>query len=165
MTLVVPFDGSDLATGALAHAGNARIGLGEDVLAVTVIPRGNATYAVERGWIDDPREFDVDAIVDALRAQVQAVCPGADFEYVLVDRFAPSGTIAGRIRRLACAVDASIVFIGSERAGYASASATTVGGKVALEDDYDVVIVRGDDHFPARRGCENAEDADEAVEE
>jgi len=41
MTLVVPFDGSDLAEAALVRATEFGSVFDEDVLAISVIPKGN----------------------------------------------------------------------------------------------------------------------------
>lgn len=142
MTLVVPFDGSRLAEAALARATEFGTVLETDVLAVTVIPAGNAEYARDRDWIGADDSFDLSTVVSGIRSQVRAVSPEATFEHVLVDRYAPTGTIATRVRRFARKRDASMVFIGSENAGHLVAAVSSVGRTVASDDAYDVVIVR-----------------------
>jgi nucleotide-binding universal stress UspA family protein len=142
MTFVVPFDGSKLARSALARAGAFGEVLDETVLAVAVIPRNNANYAAEQGWIDPDDSYDLEAIVTTLRERVDATAPGATFTYELVDRYAPIGTIKNRIRTQIREADASMVFIGSENAGRMVTALSSVGGGIANSGEYDVVIVR-----------------------
>ena len=51
MTFVVPFDGSTLARAAMVRSVEFHTVLDERVVAVSVIPEGNARYARERNWI------------------------------------------------------------------------------------------------------------------
>lgn len=142
MTLIVPFDGSDLAEAALVRATEFGKVFDEDVMAVSVIPKDDRNYAREKGWIDGNEAFDMESIVSRLHQQVTDVCPTAGFQYKIVDRFAPSGTIANRLRQVARNEDASMVFIGSKNAGHLVTAVSSVGGTVAADDAYDVVIVR-----------------------
>src|SRR6056297_1158748 len=100
MTLVVPFDGSDLAEAALVRATEFGSVFDEDVLAVSVIPNGNRDYARERDWIEQDEEFDLESVVSTLHKQVTDLCPSADFRHKVVDRYAPSGTISKRLREV-----------------------------------------------------------------
>jgi nucleotide-binding universal stress UspA family protein len=59
MTLVVPFDGSELAEAALVRATEFGNVFDEDVVAVSVIPKGDNSYAREHGWIEANEEFDL----------------------------------------------------------------------------------------------------------
>ncbi|USZ72586.1 universal stress protein [Natronosalvus halobius] len=142
MSLIVPFDGSKLAEAALCKATRFAAVFDEPILAITVIPVGNRAYAAERGWIDDEAAFDGDAIVQGLREQVETLCSDASFRIERVDRYAPSGTIAKRIRRIAREESASMVCIGSENAGRLVTSVSSVGSSVAADDTYDVLVVR-----------------------
>ncbi|MDS0278729.1 universal stress protein [Halomicroarcula sp. S1AR25-4] len=142
MTLVVPFDGSELAEAALVRATEFGNVFDEDVLAVSVIPAGKADYAREHGWIEQDEAFDMASVVATLHEQVTELCPSADFRHKVVDRYAPSGTIAKHLRRVAREEDASMVFIGSENAGHLVTGVSSVGGTVAADESYDVVIVR-----------------------
>ncbi|WP_338738026.1 universal stress protein [Haloplanus salilacus] len=142
MAFVVPFDGSELAKTALVRAVEFGRVLDERVIAISVIPEGNASYARERGWIDRDAPFDLDAAVGTLHESVAAHAPNAEFRYAVVGRHATSGTIASRIRRMAKEADASMVFVGSENAGHVVSSLSSVGDTVAADDTYDVVIVR-----------------------
>ena len=148
MTFVVPFDGTSLAETALVRAVEFSTVLDEQVLAVTAIPRGNAEYARERGWIDEGEPFDRQQIVTTLHEQVVNLAPEADFRHTTVGKYAPPGTIATRIRELSTAVSPSMFFIGSENAGRVVSAVSSVGAKVASEKNYDVVIVRN--HAPTR---------------
>lgn len=120
----------------------------EAVLAVSVIPRGNADYARERGWIEPDEAFDVESVVSTLHTNVVDLCPSADFRHNVVGRHASPGTIAKRLRTVARDEDASMVFVGSENAGHLVTTVSSVGGSVATDGSYDVVIVR--DRSPAK---------------
>lgn len=148
MTLIVPFDGSVLAEAALVRATEFGNVFDEDVLAVSVIPKGNKNYARERGWIERDEEFDLESVVSTLHKQVTNLCPSANFRHKLVDRYAPSGSIAGCLRKVARDEDTSMVFIGSENAGRLVTTLSSVGGSVATDPSYDVVIVR--DRSPSK---------------
>ncbi|WP_436935892.1 universal stress protein [Halovenus marina] len=140
MTLVVPFDGSDLSRAALVRAVQFDAVLDEGVLVMSVIPKNNAEYARTRGWIDESEPFDAETVVSYLRNEVAQLAPEAEFHYEYTDRYAPTGTIASRIRRFAKANEASIVIIGSRNAGRI-VSAITVGQSVAGDRAYDTMIV------------------------
>jgi len=142
MTFVVPFDGSELAESALVRAVEFGTVLDERIVAVSVIPDGNTSYARNQGWIDTEETFDLEAVVARLHESVTSYAPSAEFRYDVVGRRATPGTIASRLREQAKDVDASMVFIGSENAGRLVASLSSVGETVAADDAYDVVIVR-----------------------
>jgi len=142
MTLVVPFDGSTLAEAALVRATAFGTVFDEDVLAVSVIPKGNAKYARERDWLEQNEEFDMQSVITTLHEQVTDLCPSSDFRHKVVSHSAPTGLIAKQLRKVARKEDASMVFIGSENAGHIVASVSSVGRKVVTGDSYDVVIVR-----------------------
>lgn len=142
MTLIVPFDGSELAETALVRASEFGTVFEEPVLAVTVIRDENGEYAREQGWIDHDEDFDLDVIVGRVNDQVNDLAPSADYRHQLVDRYAPSGSIALRIRRVAREQDASMVFLGSANAGHLVVGVSSVARSVAADDAYDVVIVR-----------------------
>lgn len=142
MTLVVPFDGSTLAEAALVRATEFGNVFDEDVLAVSVIPKGNTKYARERGWLARNEAFDMQSVITTLHEQVIDLCPSSDFRHKVVSHSAPPSTIAKQLRKVARKEDASMVFIGSENAGRIVASVSSVGRKVVTGDSYDVVIVR-----------------------
>lgn len=140
MTLLVPFDGSPLSKAALVRAAQFETVLEEGVVAVSVIPSGNARYARERGWLAEGEAFDADAIAAHLREEASELAPDAAFHAVFVDKYAPGGTIANRIRSFAREQDATILFVGSENAGRI-VSALTVGRTVSGGGSYDTFIV------------------------
>lgn len=142
MTFVVPFDGSPLSTAALRRAVELGGPLDHQIHTVTVVPIGDAEYAVDRGWLDQGAAFDDDAVESGIREQIHDVAPDATVHLEAVDRYATAGTISNRIRTVAREIDATIVFIGSENAGEIVNSVSSVGSSVAASDAYDVFIVR-----------------------
>jgi nucleotide-binding universal stress UspA family protein len=142
MSLVVPFDGGELSEAALERATEFAAVLDEPVVAVTVVRIKNDEYAREVGWLDADEPYDLDTIVGRLREQVKEVSPAAEFVYETVDRYAPTGTVSKRIKRVAHDRNASIVVIGSDNAGHVVSSISSVGGSVAAGSTYDVLIVR-----------------------
>jgi nucleotide-binding universal stress UspA family protein len=142
MTFLVAFDGSELAEAALVRAVEFNEVLGDRVVAVTIVPDGNRSYARERGWLDAGEPFDREAILASVHEQVSRLAPAADFVHRTVDEHATAGTIASRLRTLALDEEATMVFVGSENAGRLATTLSSVGGTVAAADAYDVVIVR-----------------------
>lgn len=142
MTLLVPFDGSALAEAALGRAVEFGEVFEQPVVAIAVVPQGNDGYARDRGWLEAGESFDTETIVSRLRDQVEALAPDATFRYERVPRAARAGTIAREIRRTARRVEASIVFVGSDNAGRLVTALSSVGGNVAADQTYDVLIVR-----------------------
>ena len=57
MTLLVPFDGSELSEAALERATEFAEFSGEDVVALTVVP-DEPEYALSRNWLDPTEPFD-----------------------------------------------------------------------------------------------------------
>jgi nucleotide-binding universal stress UspA family protein len=142
MTLLVPFDGSEFAEAALVRAMQFADALDEAVLAVTVVPQDNAVYARKRGWLGPDEPFDGDAIAETLGARVAELAPAADFRIEEIGRYAPSGAIANRLRKVARQANTSMVFIGSGNAGRLVSSVASVGSGLAGNETYDVVVVR-----------------------
>lgn len=140
MTLVVPFDGSELSKTALVRAAQFDTVFQQGVKVVSVVPRNNKSYARERGWIGPNEAFDGEAIVDGLRESVDGIAPDAEFHHLSVGRNSPSGTIANRIRKFARDNGASIVFVGSKNAGRI-ASSLSVGSSVTSDRSYDTMII------------------------
>lgn len=141
MSIVVPFDGSDLSRAALRRADAYRAVLDERVVAVTVVPRSER-YAREHGWLDPGAAFDDRRVVAAVHEAVADIAPAADFRHEFTDRRGAAGTIARKVRDVAREEDASVVFVGSEDAGNLVSSVSSVGSTVAADDAYDVFIVR-----------------------
>lgn len=139
MTVVVPFDGSDLSRAALERADEL---FGPELAVLTVIPNGNVKYAREHGWLDSGDEFDPEAIVGELGRTVEQIAPDARFTYRVVGRYAQPGTIASKIRNFAREIDAEIVVLGSDNAGRIVTNVSSVAGPVAANTGYDLHIVR-----------------------
>jgi len=142
MTLVVPFDGSELSKAALVRGSEFTSAFEEPIEAVTVIPKRNEKYARELDWIGANEEFDMETIISRIHKQVVDIAPSADFTHIVVDRYAKSGTISKRLRKFARNQDASIVIIGSENAGRVVTGLNSVGGRVSQGTSYDILIVR-----------------------
>lgn len=144
MTYLVAFDGSDLSVAALRRAATYADAMGEDCVAVTVIP-GDARYAVDHGWVADRAEFDADAVAADLEAQVADAAPDARFRPERVDAYAGAHTVTHRIREVCVDEDVSVLFLGSENAGQIVTPMTSVGRNLSTGATYDVHIVRHTD--------------------
>ncbi|AGB32487.1 UspA domain-containing protein [Natrinema pellirubrum DSM 15624] len=149
MSLLVPFDGSALATRALERASTFGDLLDEEVVALTVIP-DDPEYARDRGWITQGEPFDVDAIAAGIGDRANEVAPEATVRTERVDSDEPTATsttnVVREIRRVAAEIEASVVFIGSENAGSVIAPQSSVGSPVASDHRYDVYVVREPGH-------------------
>jgi len=145
MTLLVPFDGSELSQAALERATEFAGFRGEDVLALTVVP-DEPEYALSRNWVDPSEPFDPDAIAERFGERVAEVAPEASFRHETpedVNSMASITTdVIRTIRVVAHEVDASVIFIGSENAGRVSSPVSSVGAPVSEDPSYDVYIIR-----------------------
>lgn len=143
--LLVPYDGSALARGALQRARAFAADSDDDVLVVTVLPE-DPEFARERGWITDGEPFDPDAIAERFARDVADLAPEAEFRIERPDEggmlAATTMDVARTVRQVAHEVDADVVFIGSENAGRVSTPITSVGTPLSKDPDYDVYIVR-----------------------
>ncbi|QLG51050.1 universal stress protein [Natrinema halophilum] len=148
MSLLVPFDGSELATKALERASTFGDLLDEEVIVVTVIP-DDAGYARDRGWITEGEPFDPEAIAEGMNRRATEVAPAATVRIERVSSDEPTATsttnVVREIRRIAGEIEASVVFIGSENAGSVIAPQSSVGSPVANDQRYDVYVVREPD--------------------
>ena len=142
MAIVVPFDGSELSEAALVRATALGEAFGERVLALTIVPDGDAQYAREHDWLGPDDEFDLQTVVGRLHEQVADVAPEADFRHETVGRYASAGTVSSKVREAAKDADASLVAIGSDNAGHMVTSIHSVGTTVASDEAFDVLIVR-----------------------
>jgi nucleotide-binding universal stress UspA family protein len=145
MTLLVPFDGSDLARAALERAVEFGEFTGEAVLVLSVVP-DDADYAREVGWVDAGEEFVPELVAGDLERRARRTAPDATFRSAVVgsdDAGVPVTTdVARTIRETAAEVDASVVFVGSENAGRVATPLSSVGKPVSEDPRYDVHIVR-----------------------
>lgn len=156
MLFVVPFDGSDLSKAALAKATLYAIALEEtpgqirkdlfpgsppEIVAVSVIPE-DEQYARRQDWIDHDEAFRPRVVAERLHRQVTDIAPSSNFQTVRVDKWAPKGSIASRIRKEAIDLGATDLFIGSENAGRLVTSISSIGERVSADRRFDVHIVR-----------------------
>jgi len=142
MTIVVPYDSTDLSVAALERATDCITPFGPGLQVITIIPNGNESYARERGWLGDNESFDPQTIVTRLSAEVEEIAPESEFEYEVVDPHPQAGMVASKIRSHAKREGADLVVIGSDNAGRVVSSVSSVGRSVATDDAYDVLIVR-----------------------
>ncbi|WP_262180313.1 universal stress protein [Haloarcula laminariae] len=145
MTLLVPFDGSELSEAALERATEFAEFTGEDVLALTVVP-DQPEYALSRNWVDAEEPFDPGAVAERFRERVADIAPEAEFRYEVPEDVSSMASITTdvtrTIRAVAHDVGASVVFIGSENAGRVSSPVSSVGAPVSEDPGYDVYIIR-----------------------
>ncbi|MFA9415280.1 universal stress protein [Natrinema sp. HArc-T2] len=153
MSLLVPFDGSELAMNALERASTFGDLLDKEVVALTVIP-DDEDYARDRGWITQGEPFDPEAIAAGMQTRAKEVAPEVTVRSERVSSDEPTATsttnVVREIRRVAGDLEASVVFIGSENAGSVIAPQSSVGSPVANDQRYDVYVVRepGEDSDP-----------------
>jgi nucleotide-binding universal stress UspA family protein len=145
MTVLVPFDGSDLSVAALERGAELADGRGASLVVVTVVPH-DGDYAEERGWLDPAETFDADTVEARLAERVADVAPGATFRLEVVENEDPlvtgEMTVVRTVREVAAEVDAEVVVVGSENAGRVTTPLTSVGSPVSEDPRYDVYIVR-----------------------
>ena len=145
MVILVPFDGSELATAALRRASEFAEMTDEPLVALSVVT-DDEWFARERGWVAEDEPYDPDAVAERLEATVREVAPDATFRREeptdAGEMAATPLDVARTIRQIAHELDASIVFVGSENAGRVSTPIASVGSPVSEDPDYDVHIVR-----------------------
>jgi len=145
MTLLVPFDGSELSEAALERATEFADFTGEGVLALTVVP-DDPEYALSRNWLGPEDPFGPDAIAERLGERVADIAPEADFRYEVPEEVSSMASLTTdvirTIRAVAHEVEASVIFVGSENAGRVSSPVSSVGSPVSEDPSYDVYIIR-----------------------
>jgi len=146
MTVLAPFDGSPLAETALKRAATFGTSWDEQVVALTVIPE-DPSFAVERGWIDDESEFDLDALSEQFAARVAEIAPESTFRCEVPDdsdvlTATAFDDVTRTVRHVAAELNVSVIFIGTENAGRISSPVTSVGSPLSKDPQYDVHIVR-----------------------
>jgi nucleotide-binding universal stress UspA family protein len=145
MVLLVPFDGSELATAALRRATEFSAYTDEPVVVLSVLT-DDERFARARGWVGDDEPYDPDTIARRLEAAAREVAPEASFRREVPTDGGETATttmdVARTIREVAREVDASVVFVGSENAGRVSTPISSVGSPVSEDAGYDVHIVR-----------------------
>jgi nucleotide-binding universal stress UspA family protein len=145
MTVLAPYDGSDLSRAAVRRAVEFADYRDEGALVLTVIPDDSA-FAVQRGWAEEEAQYDPATVEERFRSEVESLAPEATFRTEQPDSPAPAAAVrddvARTIRTVAADIDASILFIGSDNAGQVSTPADSVGSPISTDAEYDVHIVR-----------------------
>lgn len=147
MTLLVPYDGSDLSDAALRRASEFGDAFDQEVVVLAAVPL-DEEYARERGWAAEGETFEPDLFALELRDRAADIAPEATFrtERPTDPEDEPYASVTMNvvrtIRRVAGEVDAEIVFIGSENAASVSQPLSSVGAPVSKDPRYDVHIVR-----------------------
>ena len=141
MTFVVPFDGSERSRVGIRRAVELAPA-SVRVVVFSVVPRGNAGWARDKGLLAQTEAYGNERVVSRLQERAHEVDDDVVFQHTTVDRYAPTGTISHEIRSFARDVDARMVFVGSPHAGGIVSSLQSVGSSVASDDAYDVVLVR-----------------------
>lgn len=145
MTLLVPFDGSELAEAALTRAVEFAQLLDDTVIVLSVVP-DSAEYAHGHGWVAIDEQFDRSIVCDRLEAQARAIAPECQFRDEQPtgrdERASMTTAVIRTIREVATEIDPRILFIGSQNAGQVTKPITSVGSPVSEDPRYDVHIVR-----------------------
>ena len=150
MTLLVPFDGSELSEAALHRATQFGEAFDQEVVVLVVVPTDEG-YVRERGLVDEGEAYDPELFSLELRDEAEKIAPEATFRSERAtdpeDEPYASTTmnIVRTIRQVAGELDAEIVFVGSENAASVSQPLTSVGAPVSNDPRYDVHIVRHPD--------------------
>lgn len=146
MTVLTPFDGSELARTALKRAETFADSRDEESVALTVFP-DDPGFAVERGWIPSEAAYDPEELCQQFEQQVGEISPETSFRCEQptdseVLTATATDDITRTIREVAAELDVSVVFIGTENAGRISTPVTSVGSPLSKDPQYDVHIVR-----------------------
>jgi len=144
MSILVPYDGSDIARAALSRGVELADALGRELLTVSVIP-DRSRYASRKGWLAADEDFDPEMVAERLRRQVSAAAPDAAFEVVPIEGEPSGGYIARKIRDYARSQDVVLLVLGSETVGRVVTPLTSVGKGVAAEQTYELYLVRSPD--------------------
>lgn len=140
MTILVPYDGSDIARAALERGTELAEALDRELLVYAVVP-DRWRYAKQKGWAESSADFDADTVGSRLRGEVTAVAPDASFEYVVVGGEPSGGYIARKIRDYARANNVMLLVLGSDNVGRVVTPLRSVGKGVAAEQSYELYLV------------------------
>lgn len=148
MTILVPYDASDLSKTALRRAKNFAAFAGDDLITLVVIP-DEPGYAHRHGWLEPADPFDVGVIERKLSQEITDIAPDAEVRVEFVEDTEPTSdattVVVRTIKQVASEVEAMIVFIGSQNAGKVTSPLASVGSPIAGDARYDVHIVRHPD--------------------
>ncbi|WP_254821990.1 universal stress protein [Haloglomus halophilum] len=143
MTVMVAYDGSDLSRAALRRGVELGDALGQQVVAVSVVP-DDSLYAREQGWVSRETEYVPSEWAERFATEVEQLAPDAEFRLETLDDAHPRD-IAKQLRRAAYDLDAEVVVLGSDNAGRIVSPVSSVGDTVVSSPIYDVYIVRSVD--------------------
>jgi nucleotide-binding universal stress UspA family protein len=141
MVFLVPFDGSSVAEAALSRAVEHGKALGEEVVAVSFVPTG-AAYAERRKWIQPDEDFAAETASAELRRKIEEATDDAERNFEESGAQSPDDGIIDRLQQVAQDVDASVLFVGTDRTSENDRLKTPFGA-VAADGPYDVHVVRG----------------------
>ncbi|WP_302081181.1 universal stress protein [Salinibaculum rarum] len=140
MVFLVPFDGSPVAKAALTRAVEHGKALGEEIVAVSLVPTG-ATYAERRKWIQPDEDFAAETASTELQRKIDEATDDAERNFDESSAQSLDGGISDRIQQVAKDVDASVLFVGTDDTSEDD-RLTTPFGPVAADGAYDVHLVR-----------------------
>lgn len=140
MVFLVPYDGSSVSEAALERAVEHGAALGEEVVAVSLIPTGSE-YAERRKWIEPKKDFAVESARSELKRKIAETTDRSERPLVGSGASSPQDGVTDRIRRVASEVGASILFVGTS-SDSAEERLTTPFGTVDQDGEYDVHLVR-----------------------
>lgn len=144
MTILVPFDGSAIASAGLRRGSELAAALDRDLLVYAVVP-DHRHYAVQKDWIEKGADLDVETVIGALQAQVEATAPEATFEYQVIEGSPSGGYIARKIRDFARQREVRLLVLGSETLGRVVTPLTSVSQGIAAEQTYELYLVQDPD--------------------
>lgn len=140
MVFLVPFDGSSMSEAALARAIEYGSALGEEVLAVSIVPTG-ASYVERRKWIEPDEDFAAETASAELRRKIEEATDDAERNYAESGAQSPEDGLTERVQQVASEIGASVLFVGAS-ATSAEDRLSTPFGEIATEAPYDIHVVR-----------------------
>lgn len=140
MVFLVPYDGSPVSEAALSRAVEHGRALGEEILAISIVPTG-ADYAERRKWIEPDEDFAAESASAALQRKIEETTDDSERNFDRPGAHSPEDGLSKRIREVAREVDASTLFVGASREN-ADERLETPFGSVAPNAEYDIHIVR-----------------------
>jgi len=141
MVLLVPFDGSSVSEAALARAVDYGTALGEEVLAIAIIPTGNA-YVERRKWIQPDEDFAAETASAELRRKIEEATDDAERTFAESGAQSPGDGVTERIQQIARDVDTTVLFVGAAATAGDGDRLRTPFGDITNSADYDIHLVR-----------------------
>jgi len=140
MVFLVPYDGSRVAQAALDRAVEHGKALGEEVVAVSLVPTGSE-YAERRKWIEPGDDFAAESARSTLERKIAEATDDSERVLTGSSASAPQDGVSDRIRQVANDVGASVLYVGT-RNREESTDPMTPFGPVSADGSYDVHLVR-----------------------